>query len=141
MDVISVIRTKVFRVFLLAIQSNLLRILTSPPPPEQSGLKLVVNVIIIYECTENSNVTLRNLKISPETSRKLYVHEFGFCPANYLFQSKLIHLKNDISAAIRQARPTSVRAKALSSPLCAGRNQIPNFQTFKEPRNRFYQPM
>jgi hypothetical protein len=46
-----------------------------PPPPDKTDLKLVCNVNVVY----------RNLKseiaqdLCPETSTKLYVHEFGFC--------------------------------------------------------------
>ncbi len=48
-------------------------LLTDPPPPphEQSCLKLVCNVNIVY-----GNLKSENCQVRPETSTKLYVHEF-----------------------------------------------------------------
>jgi hypothetical protein len=67
-EFLDVIGTKVFRVFFLAIQSHLTYGFYSPHPLSKRGLKLVCNVNILY----------RNLKITPETSSKVFVHEFGF---------------------------------------------------------------
>jgi hypothetical protein len=46
----------------------------SPSPLEKSGLKLVCNINIVYR-----NLKFKNSRLCPETSTKLYVHEFGFC--------------------------------------------------------------
>ncbi len=52
-----------------------------PPPPGKSGFKLVCNVNIVYE----NLLTFYKLQVwelsrlCPETSTKLYVHNFGFC--------------------------------------------------------------
>ncbi len=49
------------------------------PPPllSKSGLKLVCNVKIVY--TETSSLRTLKIRLCPKTSRKSYVHEFGFC--------------------------------------------------------------
>ncbi len=46
---------------------------TPPPPLRKSSLKLVCNVNFVY-----GNIKLRTLRKWPETSMKLYVHEFGY---------------------------------------------------------------
>jgi hypothetical protein len=45
-----------------------------PPPPRKSGLKLVCNVNIVDRNLKSEN----SQDYGPETSMKLYVHEFAF---------------------------------------------------------------
>ncbi len=58
-------------------QSPLLTDFYYPPPfphtLSKSGMKLVCNVNIVY------GISSLRTRICPETSSKLYVHEFGFC--------------------------------------------------------------
>jgi hypothetical protein len=73
-EFVDVIRIQVSRVFLFAIYSQLCKWILPPPPhPSKSGLKLVCTVNIVYE-----NLKSENSRLCPETSAKLYIHEFGF---------------------------------------------------------------
>ncbi len=60
-----------------------------PPPPllSKSGLKLVCNVKNVY--TETSSLRTLKIRSCPETSRKLYVHEFGF----FTHRSKILFVR------------------------------------------------
>ncbi len=75
-EFLVVIGTKVLRVFLLAIYSHAplpMDFTPLPPTPSKSGLKLVcnLNMYCIPQVWELS-------RLCPETSNKLYVHEYGF---------------------------------------------------------------
>jgi hypothetical protein len=71
---LDVIGKKVFRVFLLAIQSPLLTDFT-PLPLEQKWSETVCNVNNVYGNLKSENSPEY---ACPETSTKLYVHEFSF---------------------------------------------------------------
>jgi hypothetical protein len=73
-EFLDVIRTKVLRVFLLAIHSHLPNGFYPPPPPhpEQSVLNLVCNVNIVYRKPHKPqrNCTFMNLG----SGRQLFLH-------------------------------------------------------------------
>jgi hypothetical protein len=50
------------------------------PPPSKSGLKLVCNVNIVYRYLKSLELS----RLCPETSTKLYVHEFCFSILMYI---------------------------------------------------------
>jgi hypothetical protein len=73
-EFVDVIGTKVLRVFLLANHRHFYinGCYSSPPPPEQKGFENWFAIKTLY--TETSGLS----RLCPETSTKLYVHEFGF---------------------------------------------------------------
>jgi hypothetical protein len=78
-EFLDVIRTKVFRDSSLLFTVTSTTDLTPPPPPPhptpgKSGWKRVCNVNIVYRNFKSEN----SQDYGPETSMKLYVHEFAF---------------------------------------------------------------
>ncbi len=69
----DVIGTKVFKSFPPCYSQSYLPTDFTPPALSKGSLKLVCNVNIVY-----GNLKSENFQIIPETSTKLYVHEFGF---------------------------------------------------------------
>ncbi len=89
-EFLNVIVTKVLRVFFLSIHSHLYyRILL--PPLNKSDLKLVCNVNIVYKKPQVGELS----RLCPETSTKLYVHEFGFWTRPQAKQTVWIKLSKD----------------------------------------------
>ncbi len=75
-EFLDVIGTKVLNVFFLANHSHLYkRILLPLSPLSKSGLKLVCNINIVYG---NLKSEKSQDYVCPETSTKLFFHEFGF---------------------------------------------------------------
>ncbi len=74
-EFLDVIRTKVLRVFLLAIHSHLYKRILLPPSLCKNGL----NWFVMYSrhCTRKPQFWELS-KLCPETSTKLFVHKFGF---------------------------------------------------------------